>query len=90
MLFLLDISIRLLGEERLELALLVVPASVQGGELLFRVLKALGRLRGLLLALLRPLERGVPLSLCLLQPRGPLFSRSELGAEDRALVSQIN
>ena len=85
MLFFQYISIRLLSEERLELALLVVPAPVQGGELLLRVLQALGRLRCLFLALLRPLERGVPLSLCLLQPRGPLFSRRELDAEGGAL-----
>ena len=73
--------LRLLGEERLELALLVVPTLAQDGELLLRVFQPLARLLCAVLALSGPLERGVSLSFCLFQLRGALFSRCvELGA----------
>ena len=86
LLLFLDDFLRLLGEERLELALLVVPALAQDGELLLRVFQPLARLLCAVFALFGPLERGVSLPFRLFQLRGTLFSRRvELGAEGGAL-----
>ena len=82
--------LRLLGEERLELVLLVVSTTAHGGELLFRVLELLARLRGALLALSRPLQCGVSLSPGLRQLCRALFSgRRELGAEGCTLSFRV-